>query len=32
MSHDGVVKAPRYVAQGCEVANSGEDGSHAAVS
>jgi hypothetical protein len=31
MSHGGVVKAPLHVAQGCEVANSGEGGSEAAV-
>jgi hypothetical protein len=31
MSHDGVVKVPRHVAQGCEVDNSGEGGSEAAV-
>jgi hypothetical protein len=32
MSHGGVVKASRNVAQSCGVANSGEDGSKAAVS
>jgi hypothetical protein len=31
MSHGGVVKVSRHVAQGCEVANSGEGGSEAAV-
>jgi hypothetical protein len=32
MSHYGVVKASRHVAQGCGVANSGEDGYEAAMS
>jgi hypothetical protein len=32
MSHDGVVKVPRHMAQGCEVSNSGEGRSEAAVS
>jgi hypothetical protein len=32
MSHGGVVKVPRHVAQGCEVSNSGEGRSEAAVS
>jgi hypothetical protein len=32
MSHDGVVKVPRHVAQGCKVSNSGEGRSKAAVS
>jgi hypothetical protein len=32
MSHGDVVKVPRHVAQGCEVSNSSEGRSEAAVS
>jgi hypothetical protein len=32
MSHGGVVKVPRHVAQGCKVSNSSEGRSDAAVS
>jgi hypothetical protein len=32
MSHGGVVKVPRHVAQGCEVSNSGEGRCEVAVS
>jgi hypothetical protein len=32
MSHGGVVKVPRHMAQGCEVSNSGEGRSKVVVS
>jgi hypothetical protein len=32
MSHGGVVKVPRHMAQGCEVSNSGEGRFEVAVS